>query len=87
MAEPEPTLAMKELDEVLEDLVTLLKHPELGAELASRGVNISLAIVGAEGLAAYVHGDKERAAEDFSTVAEEIAARLGIQKESKEKPS
>ena len=71
----EQLLAMKELDEVLEDLVILLKNSEVGAELTSRGVNVSLAIVGAEGLAAYLHGDKERAADDLGTVAEEIARR------------
>lgn len=69
------SIAMKELDEVFEDLVTLLKNPEVGAELAKRGVNVSLAIVGAEGLLAYVNGDKTRAADDLSTVAEEIASR------------
>jgi hypothetical protein len=76
----EQPLAMKELDEVFEDLVVLLKNPDVGAELAKRGVNASLAIVAAEGLSAYVHGDKERAAEDFSTVAEEIASRLARSK-------
>lgn len=82
----EQPLALKELDEVFEDLVTLLKNPEVGAELASRGVNISLAIVGAEGLAAYVHGEKERAAEDLLTVGEEIKARLA-RTDSENKPS
>ena len=48
----------------------------VGAELTARGVNTSLAIVGAEALAAYLTGDKARAAEDFETVAEEIRARL-----------
>lgn len=71
----EASLALKELDDVLEDLVTLLKNAEVGAELSARGVNQSLAIVGAEGLAAYVHGDKERAVEDLGTVVEEITAR------------
>jgi hypothetical protein len=66
---------MKELDEVLEDLVTLLKNPDVVSELTARGINTSLALVGAEGLQAYVHGDKTRAAEDLATVAEEIAAR------------
>jgi hypothetical protein len=69
-------LALKELDDVLEDLVSLLKNPEVVAELTSRGINTSLALVGAEGLAAYVHGEKARAAEDLATVAEEITARL-----------
>lgn len=76
-------LALKELDDVLEDLVTLLKNPEVGAELTARGVNISLAIVGAEGLAAYVHGDKARAADDLLTVGEEIKARLAPRSEEK----
>lgn len=67
---------MKELAEVFEDLTTLLKHPEVGIVLTARGVNVSLAIVAAEGLAAYVEGEKARAAEDFDTVAEEIRSRL-----------
>ena len=71
---------MKELREVFEDLDTLLKNPEVGAELTSRGVNVSLAIVAAEALVAYVEGDRERAAEDFDTVAEEIATRLAASK-------
>lgn len=79
-------LPLKELDEVLEDLVTLLKNPDVGAELTARGVNVSLAIVGADGLAAYVHGDKERAADDLLTVGEEIKSRLA-QSGSEEKPS
>ena len=74
------TVAMKELREVFEDLDTLLKNPEVGAELTSRGINVSLAIVAAEALLAYVEGDRERAAEDFDTVAEEIATRLAASK-------
>lgn len=71
------SIAMTELREVFEDLDALLKNPEVGAELAQRGVNISLAIVAAEALHAYVVvGDKARAAEDFETVAEEISARV-----------
>ena len=70
------TLAMKELREVFEDLDSLLKNPEVGAVLTTRGINVSLAIVAAEALLAYVEGDRERAAEDFDTVAEEIATRL-----------
>lgn len=81
------SMARKELDEVFEDLVTLLKNPEVGAELANDGVNISLAIVGAEGLAAYIRGEKERAADDLGTVAEEIAARLAVAKAEREKLS
>ena len=75
---------MKELREVFEDLDVLLKNPEVGAALTERGVNVSLAIVAAEALVAYVEGDRERAAEDFDTVAEEIATRLAASKASKD---
>ncbi len=78
------TAAMKELREVFEDLDALLKNPEVGAELTARGVNVSLAIVAAEALVAYVEGDRERAAEDFDTVAEEIATRLAASKTGKD---
>ena len=81
------SMARKELDDVFEDLVTLLKNPEVGAELTNDGVNISLAIVGAEGLAAYIRGEKERAADDLGTVAEEIAARIASAKAAREELS
>jgi hypothetical protein len=81
------TTAMKELREVFEDLDTLLKNPDVGGELTARGVNVSLAIVAAEALLAYVEGDRERAAEDFDTVAEEISTRLAASKLGKDGPS
>lgn len=80
----EANRAMKELVEVFEDLDTLLKHPDVATELAARGVNQSLAIVAAEALLAYVKGEKARAAEDFDTVAEEIASRLAASKLGKD---
>lgn len=67
--------AMRELHEVFSDLDTLLKNPDVGADLTARGINTSLAIVAADALRAYLDGDKARAAEDFETVAEEIASR------------
>lgn len=67
--------AKKELFEVLDDLETLLKHPDLSAELAPQRVNTSLALVAAMGLRAYLSGDRAAAVEDLSTAAEEIAAR------------
>jgi hypothetical protein len=78
------SIAMKELRDVFEDLDTLLKNPEVGSELTARGVNVSLAIVAAEALVAYVEGDRERAAEDFDTVAEEIKTRMAASKKSKD---
>jgi hypothetical protein len=77
-----------ELGLVLGELDTLLKNPDVGAALAERGVNISLALVGVEGLRAYLAGEKERAAEEFSTLAEEVTARLAVARElARDKPS
>lgn len=68
--------ARAEIDDLFDELDTLLKNPEVGAHLADSGVNVSLAIVAADGLRAYLHGDKARAAEELSTAAEEIASRM-----------
>jgi hypothetical protein len=70
--------ALRELDEVLDDLDTLLKNAEVGAELAGNGVNIALALTAAAGLRAYLHGDKGSAIEDLGTAVEEIAARASV---------
>lgn len=83
----ERSLAMKELEDVFEDLDALLKNPEVGAELTANGVNTSLAIVAAEALKAYLEGDKARAAEDFETVAEEISSRLAATADGKKDAS
>lgn len=77
-----------EIDDLFDELDQLLKNAEAGAYLADKGVNVSLAIVAADGLRAYLHGDKERAAEELSTAAEEITTRLQASKElAKGKPS
>lgn len=84
--------ALKEIDELFDELDTLLKNDEVGGALGESGVNVSLAIVAADGLRAYFHGDKERASDDLSTVAEEIRHRLEStrereRREAKDKPS
>ena len=61
---------------LLEEVSALLKDPHLGFEFASRGVNTSLALLAVEGTIAYLEGNKRRAAEDLSTVADEIQARI-----------
>ena len=68
--------ALAEVDGIFDELDTLLKNPDVGAALTEAGVNTSFAIVAADGLRAYLHGDKQRAADDLSTVAEEISSRL-----------
>ncbi|MGD0676024.1 MAG: hypothetical protein ABSC94_11425 [Polyangiaceae bacterium] len=72
MAKP----ALSELDELFDELNALLKNPEAGAQLAERGVNVSLALTLADGLRAYVHGEKERALLDLGTATDEIVARM-----------
>jgi len=73
--------AMAELDEVFEELEVLLKNPEVGAELTERGVNVSLAMTLADGLRAYVHGDKEKALLELGTATDEIQARMSRKSE------
>jgi hypothetical protein len=75
--------SLEEIDALFARLDGLLKDSEVGATLAERGVNVSLALVAKDGLLAYLHGEKARAAEDFSTFAEEVHARLS----RAEKPS
>jgi hypothetical protein len=62
-----------------------LKAPSVAGELASDGVNVSLALVALHGLRAYVSGQNAEAAEDLGTAAEEITARH--RRASTEKPS
>ena len=68
---------MREIAEVFEELETLLKNDEAGAELSERGVNIALALTAVSGLRAYLAGDTIAAIEDLSTAVEEIASRAG----------
>jgi hypothetical protein len=68
----------REIGEVMTDLETLLKNPDVVGALAARGLNASLALVAVEGLRAYLAGNKAQAAEDLKTVAEEIEARLAF---------
>jgi hypothetical protein len=65
-----------EIDDLFDELETLLKNPEAGAELAERGVNISLAMTLADGLNAYLKGDKAKALLELVTATDEIAARM-----------
>jgi hypothetical protein len=69
--------SLQELDDTLDRLDTLLKTADVAVALSHRGVNSSLALTAAYGLRAYLHGDKTTAIEDLSTVAEEIAVRVG----------
>ncbi|HEU4539370.1 MAG TPA: hypothetical protein VFS00_34865 [Polyangiaceae bacterium] len=66
---------LRELDDVFDDLDTLLKNNDVGSALAARGVNVALALTAVAGLRSYVRGQKMDALNDFETVAEEIAAR------------
>jgi hypothetical protein len=61
---------------LLEEVEALLKDPQLALDFGRRGVNTSLALLGVQGVIAYLDGNKVRAADDLGTVAEEIRARL-----------
>jgi hypothetical protein len=67
-----------EIEDVFEELDTLLKNPDVGQELALKGVNISLAMTLADGLRAYLHGDKKKALLDIGVATDEIAARMAL---------
>jgi len=79
------TKPLEELDDVLADLETLLKNPDVGAALADKGVNTSLAMLAMDGLAAYLHADKAKAVEDCAHFAEEVQSRMRTS--AKDKPS
>lgn len=75
----EPALsraALREVDELMEELRALLKSPDVIEALTERSVNASLALVAVDGVAAYLRGDKLDAVEDLRTVAEEIEGRI-----------
>jgi hypothetical protein len=67
---------LSELDELFDELDQLLKNPDVGSELAAKGVNASLAMTLAYGLRAYLHGDKKQALLELGTATDEIAARM-----------
>ena len=67
---------LAEIDDLFDELDVLLKNADVGALLAERGVNVSLAMTLADGLRAYVHGDKSKALLELETVTDEIAARM-----------
>jgi hypothetical protein len=67
---------LSEIDDVLGELDLLLKNAEIGAELADKGVNVSLALTLTDGLRAYLQGDKPRALLELGTATDEIAARM-----------
>ncbi|MDC0683103.1 MULTISPECIES: hypothetical protein [Sorangium] len=71
-----------ELAAVFDDLETLLKNGDVIEALTARGINASLALLAADALRAYLAGRKADAAEDFSTVAEEIRGRLAASAEA-----
>ena len=79
--------AAVEIDQLFDELDQLLKNPDVGAELAQGGVNVSLAMTLADGMRAYLHGDKKRAVADLGTATEEIAARMKLASSGGERPS
>ena len=84
----DPKRVDEEIAGLFDDIDRLLKNVDVLAVLTDRGVNVSLAMTAADGLRAYLRGEKARAADDLSLVAEEIASRLAAsQEQAKSKPS
>lgn len=67
-----------EIEAILGELDDLLKNGDVGAALAEKGINGSVALLASQALAAYLRGEKAQAAEDFQAVAEEIKDRLAL---------
>lgn len=66
------------MDSLLSEIEHLLKSPEAGLALGARGVNTSIALLAAQGLRAYLNGNKAQAVDDLATAAEELGARLEL---------
>ena len=66
---------LQEIDDVLEDLETLLKNTDVTSALAEKNVNASLAMLALDGLAAYLRGDKTKALEELHDFFDEVEHR------------
>jgi hypothetical protein len=73
---------LAEFDDLFDELDGLLKNPQVGAQLADKGVNVSLAMTLADGLFAYIRGDKQAALLELGTAIDEIAARMAGSRET-----
>jgi len=69
---------LQEIDDVMEELETLLKNPDVSAALAEKGVNTSLAMLAMDGLAAYLRGDKAKAVDELVLFTDEVKARSAM---------
>jgi hypothetical protein len=78
----DPKRVDDEIDGLFGDIDALLKNVDVVSTFSERGVNTSIAMLIADGLRAYLKGDKANAAEDLSTAAEEIAGRLAAAREA-----
>jgi chromosome condensin MukBEF complex kleisin-like MukF subunit len=68
------------LRRLLDEVATLLKEPSVAQELVRRGINTSIALTAAQGLAAYLDGRFREASDDLKTAGDEISARLARQR-------
>ncbi len=73
MAEHHGTVAT--LGRLLKEIEAVLKEPQMGMELGSRGVNTSITLLAVQGVGAYIEGNSRQASEDLATAAEEMKAR------------
>jgi hypothetical protein len=72
--------AASEIEDVLSEMTTLLKNPEVSGLLNERQVNTSVALALVDALDLYLHGKKSEAASEFAELAHEIRERLRLAK-------
>jgi hypothetical protein len=77
----------KELEAILDDLEVVLKNGDVVAVLSGKGVNASLVLLASSGMRALLANRKQEAIEDFSTLAEELAARMAATNDARPKRS
>lgn len=76
-----------EVEALLGELDDLLKNGDVGAALAAKGINGSVALLASQGLAAYLRGKKAEAADDLQAAAEEIKDRLALSASTRGTPN
>ena len=60
----------------IQDLQRSAKTYEFEADASRQRINASFVLLALEGLDAYLRGESGRAADEFSTLADELSARL-----------
>lgn len=71
-------MSIHEALQLLERLEEGMKDPQFEAALNDRRLNVSFALLGALALQDYLRGDVTAALESFTTLAEDLKARVDL---------